>query len=220
MSRDRYLAAPRLPDVNPFDPRSFLGSGSDPVELEIGPGRGWFLVERLNAFPDVRMVGLEIRRKWATIVDERLHKLQLSHRGRVLAEDAGEVLPKWVDGCLAAAFIHFPDPWWKRRHAKRRVIDQPLVGTLARLLAPGGELFVQTDVRELAESVEAMVSGESQFGPVEESAWVGGQPYGARSPREKRVTADGLQVFRLRYRRLGPNPAAPPVIVPVTGEGG
>jgi tRNA (guanine-N7-)-methyltransferase len=92
---DPYADAPRLPEGEEVDPRALVGAGTEPVELEIGPGRGWFLVERLTAEPAARMIGLEVRRKWATIVDRRLRQRGLGDRGRVFAEDARYALARF-----------------------------------------------------------------------------------------------------------------------------
>jgi tRNA (guanine-N7-)-methyltransferase len=179
-----------------------LGSGGRPVELEIGPGRGAFLVERLAANPDVFLLGLEIRRKWASIVDDRLRARGIAPRGRVFAEDARSVLPRFKGETVSVVFLHFPDPWWKKRHAKRRVATGDLLMQIARLLIPGGELFYQSDVPERARDFEALAA--EWFVPWERTgatAAVAENPYGASSNREKRARADGLPVIRLRYRR-------------------
>jgi tRNA (guanine-N7-)-methyltransferase len=195
----RYDAAPRLPEEGELDPRDVLGSGSHPVELEIGPGRGAFLIERLETHPDVFLLGLEIRRKWASIVDDRLRVRGLAARGRVFAEDARAVLPRFTSGTVRAVFLHFPDPWWKKRHVKRRVATGDLLEQIARLLVPGGELFYQSDVPERARDFEALAV--EHFIPWGVTAAVSENPYGASSNRERRAKADGLPVIRLRYHR-------------------
>ncbi len=198
---DPYQDAPRLPEEQPLDPRRLFSRPAAPLELEIGPGRGWFILERLEAAP-VNLIGLEIRRKWATIVDRRLAERGLAGRARVFAEDARSALPRFVGACLDVVFIHFPDPWWKKRHHKRLVVEPGLVGQLARVLRPGGELFIQTDVEERAEAYEQVVAAEPRFTPVGETARVADGPWGgARSPRERRALTDGLPVVRLHYRR-------------------
>lgn len=196
-----YENAPRLPEGEQLRPALLVG-GAARVELEIGPGRGWFMVERLEALPQVGMIGLEIRRKWASIVDGRLAKRGFGHRSRVFAEDAREALARFESGSLSVVYVHFPDPWWKKRHQKRLVFARPLLAQLARVIEPAGELFIQTDVTERADEYERLVAGEPEFEP-----WHPGQPrvldnpYEARSPRERRAIADGLPVVRLRYRR-------------------
>jgi tRNA (guanine-N7-)-methyltransferase len=202
-----YSDAPRLPETELVDPRALVGAGSAPIELEIGPGRGGFMVERLAADPNVRMLGLEVRRKWATLVDQKLASLGHAARARVLAEDAKLALPRFPAACIAVAFVHFPDPWWKKRHHKRLVLGGGLLAELARVIVPGGEVFVQTDVAERAERYEALFALHAAFVPYLGSARRDDNPFGARSPRERRAITDGLPIHRLHYR-VNPGPAA------------
>ena len=196
-----YADAPRLPEGDPVDPRTLVG-GEGPVELEIGPGRGGFLFERLDEDPGARIVGLEIRRKWATLVDRRLADRGYGSRARVFAEDARYALPRFVAESVSRVFVHFPDPWWKKRHHKRLVVGVPLLDEIARVLVQRGEVFVQTDVEERAAGYEALFASHPAFAPHGESARVTEFPFAARSPRERRALADGLPVFRLGYRRM------------------
>jgi tRNA (guanine-N7-)-methyltransferase len=176
-----------------------VGAGDAPIEIEIGPGRGGFVFERLAADPDVFMLGLEIRRKWATIVDNRVRERGLSSRARVLAEDARSAFPRFPDACARAVFVHFPDPWWKKRHAKRLVVTTELLPQLCRVLIPGGALFIQTDVAERAAEYAALVASEPRLVP-QHPGFEAENPYQARSPREHRAIADGLPIYRLHYR--------------------
>lgn len=198
-----YDDAPRLPGEGPVDVRSL--AGGDWVELEIGPGRGWFLVERAAAAPTAALVGLEIRRKWAAIVDGRLAKRGLAPRARVFAEDAQHALPRLgPDASVRRVFLHFPDPWWKKRHAKRLVMRDEFLSQVARLLEAGGELFVQTDVEERAEAYADLVALDARFVPDGDAPGVPrlvDHAYVARSPRERRAIADGLPVHRMRWKR-------------------
>lgn len=198
----RYEEASRLP-AGPVDVLA-LAKG-DWTELEIGPGRGWFLIERAEVEPRAALVGLEIRRKWAAIVGSRLESRGLASRVRVYAEDAAEALPRLgPDASIRRIFVHFPDPWWKKRHAKRRVVRDRFVVEAARLLEPDGELFVQTDVEERARAYESLVQLDSRFLPAGDVAGcprIDDNPYGARSPRERRAIRDGLPVHRLRWTR-------------------
>jgi tRNA (guanine-N7-)-methyltransferase len=186
-------------------------AGRAELELEIGPGRGGFIVERLAAHPGVCIIGLEIRSKWATLVDERVRRLGFGDRGRVFAEDIRLALPRFSAGSLARVFIHFPDPWWKKRHAKRRLAQADVIEQLSSRLAPRGELFVQTDVWDTAQAYREVVEGRLEFEPFGDepgSPSLTENPYGARSPRERRVMADGMPVVRLRYRRRVPGASA------------
>jgi tRNA (guanine-N7-)-methyltransferase len=197
---DPYQDAPRLPDGEFLDLAGifqFVG----PIELEVGPGRGRFIIERLQADPEVCVVGLEIRRKWATLVDRRIARLGLGGRGRVFAEDVRGALPRFKDACLRRIYVHFPDPWWKKRHQKRMVINQWFVDEAARVLAPGGEVYVQTDVEERAEAYAKVFGVSSKWVPIAIEGDPGADEFGARSPRERRALEDGLPIHRLRFQR-------------------
>jgi len=198
-----YADAPRLPETGDV-PLAALVRGTT-YEVEIGPGRGGFIQERAALRPDVGIVGLEVRRKWAAIVDGRLRARGLGERARVFADDAKEALVRLSpDGAVSVVYLHFPDPWWKKRHQKRLVLERALLDPVARLLAPGGELFVQTDVAERADQYEALVGSDPRFEPAgdaPEGARLAENPYEARSPRERRAIADGLPIHRVRWRR-------------------
>jgi tRNA (guanine-N7-)-methyltransferase len=170
------------------------------LELEIGFGRGMFLLERAQAAPGSRILGLEIKRKWAFLVAERASKLGLTNV-RVFGADARDVLARLQpDGGLSRIFMHFPDPWWKKRHAKRRLSGPATFDPAARLLRPGGELFIQTDVEDRA---AGLLEDLRQHGGFELPAagYVQDNPFHARSNREKRAIEDGLPIYRILVRR-------------------
>ena len=199
-----YAHAPRLPEGDVV-PVGELVPGAGPVEIEIGPGRGGFLFERAEAAPGQRLVGLEIRLKWAALVDERLRARGLGARARVFNADAREALGRLApEASVARFFLHFPDPWWKKRHEKRLVMGDTLLDAVVRLLEDGGELFVQTDVEDRAAEYAAQIAGRPELEPAGDapgSAHLAENPFGARSPRERRAIEDGLPIHRFLYRR-------------------
>jgi tRNA (guanine-N7-)-methyltransferase len=198
-----YEDAPRLPEGERVDARSLVHG--EWLEIEVGPGRGGFVFERLDAEPLCAVIGLEVRRKWAAIVDARIAKRGLSSRGRVFAEDAKSALSRLgPDGAFKRAFLHFPDPWWKKRHTKRLVMGDVFLAEVARLVERGGDLYVQTDVEERAAQYEAQILASGWFDPagdVPGSPRLAENPFGARSPREHRAIKDGLPVHRMLFRR-------------------
>jgi tRNA (guanine-N7-)-methyltransferase len=202
--RGPYADAPRLPEGDEVDLRR-MGEGRW-IELEVGPGpKAGFLLERASAAPEALLVGLEIRRKWATVGDGRLAKHGFGARARVFCEDARHALPRLrPSGGVRRVFLHFPDPWWKKRHQKRLVMGDAFLGEVARLLEPGGELFIQTDVEERAELYAGVVGASDAFVPAGDaggSPLLAENPFGARSPREHRAILDGLPVHRMLWRR-------------------
>lgn len=180
-----------------------LIEGAAPLELDIGFGRGHSLLERARDCADVRVLGIEIKAKWAHKVEQRRAREGLTH-ARALQGDIREILPRASpDACLSRVSVHFPDPWWKKRHQKRIVVQDEVLEQLARLLAPGGALFIQTDVEARAAEYEALVAAHEAFEPwVGESYRVAENPTGARSNRELRAIEDGLPIHRVLARRV------------------
>jgi tRNA (guanine-N7-)-methyltransferase len=123
----------------------------------------------------------------------------------VFAEDAKDALPRLSpDACLSVVYLHFPDPWWKKRHEKRLVLDLSVLDQVARLLVPTGEFFVQTDVAERADQYEGLLLADARFEPAGDqpgSARLADNPYEARSPRERRAITDGLPIHRMLFRK-------------------
>jgi tRNA (guanine-N7-)-methyltransferase len=192
----RYDLLARTPPEGWVDLRSLV-PGEGPIELEIGFGRGRFLLERARTAPESRIIGIEIKAKWAHVVEARRQREGLGN-ALALRADVRDLLPRaGPEGSLARVFLHFPDPWWKRKHAKRRVLDERLLDQVARLLAPGGEFFVQTDVEERAVAFREQIAAHGAFviEPCEAS------PYQARSNRQVRAEQDGLPIHRLLARR-------------------
>lgn len=190
--------APRAPEagLNLFE----IFPPSAEIEMEIGFGRGQFLQQRSAAAPDAHLLGLEIKKKLVYQVAQRFERMQLS-RVRVMSGDVRAILPGIHPGAaIARVFMHFPDPWWKKRHAKRRLFSGELIDQVARLLRPGGELFVQTDVEERALEGLAQLSEHAAF-ELPDGGLIDENPYGARSNREQRAIEDGLPVYRVLARK-------------------
>jgi tRNA (guanine-N7-)-methyltransferase len=192
--------APRAPEtgLDLFE----IFSSNDEIEMEIGFGRGLFLQQRAVSAPRAQLLGLEIKHKLAYQVAERCQRLGLA-RVRVMAGDARVVLPRVrPDAALARVFILFPDPWWKKRHAKRRVVSEDVLDQIARLLRPGGELFIETDVEERLQEALDQLREHPGF-VLRNGGLIDHNPFGARSNREQRAIADGLPIYRILATRAG-----------------
>ena len=203
--------APTLPAIGPINLSTLISDPNNgdtsriPVEIEIGPGRGSFLIQRASNNPDIAIIGFEIRLKLAKLVDDKLSTLGLHDRARVFAADARSVLPRLTpDERVSAFYLHFPDPWWKKRHQKRAVISPSLIGEIIRLLVPHGIVFVQTDVPERSDQFESLLSASTSlapFGDVPGSPRLSQTPWREKSNREIRVIEAGIEPTRLCYRK-------------------
>jgi tRNA (guanine-N7-)-methyltransferase len=125
-------------------------------QLEIGAGRGDFLIDRAVTFPDRNFLAVELAASIAQLMAIRAADRALDNL-RVVRMDARTLINLMLpDGALAACHIYFPDPWPKGRHSKHRLFSERFIFTLARKLAPGALLFVATDVKSYAEQIFAM----------------------------------------------------------------
>jgi tRNA (guanine-N7-)-methyltransferase len=148
------LEADTLP--RPIDWSAMFGN-DHPVEMEIGMGKGTFITQAAKARPEVNFFGIEWARWFWRYASDRLRRNKCPNARTVRAE-AGYFLREFVpEASLAVLHIYFPDPWPKKRHHKRRLIQQPFVKEIERILIPGGRLQVVTDHQDYFEQIEAVV---------------------------------------------------------------
>ena len=132
--------------------------GTDaPLVVEIGFGRGEFLLDLAARDPDQPFLGIEYSRKRVLKLARKLARTE-STNVRLVAEPAEEVLAETLrDQSVAVFWINFPDPWPKKRHFKRRLIQPELVALLTRRLVPGGLIEIATDHPGYAEWVDEIL---------------------------------------------------------------
>jgi len=164
----------------------------NPVELEVGSGKGLFLANAATKHPDRRFLGIELAKKYAKRAAERVAKRGLSNV-KILPDDARRFLHEFTPAAsLSAVHIYFPDPWWKKRHRKRRVFCEEFVRDVTRVLKPGGDFHIVTDVEEYFGVMLALMAEHPEFLP---------QPLPKLSTPEHEL--DYLTNFERKYRIEG-----------------
>lgn len=130
---------------------------SKPIELEVGSGKGLFLQNAAMARPEHFFVGIELAAKFANRAATRLAKRDLQNVA-MLRGDAKKFLSDCVpDASLARLHVYFPDPWWRNKHKKRRVLNEQTLSNIHRTLKPGGEFHFWTDVLDYYEHICSQV---------------------------------------------------------------
>jgi tRNA (guanine-N7-)-methyltransferase len=192
--------APLALDLAP-DWEARLGALAGALELEIGFGHGGFALAFARERPDAALVAIEQRRAFAEAVRAKAERR--GHRNLVVIQGDGRVLAPRLfrEGSLAAIHVHFPDPWWKRRHHRRRLVDEGMSTLLLRLLRPGGLLDFRTDVERYALEAVERLEAEGFLNEAGRGAFADAPPDEIPSTREKRYLATGQRVWRLRLRR-------------------
>lgn len=169
-----------------------LFGNANPLELEVGCGKGLFLVNAAGACPHVNFLGVEIERKYQLFTATRLAKRSLNNV-RVVCADGRVFVRDWLlDRSLQAVHVYFPDPWWKNRHRKRRVFTAEFAGQCERVLQLGGHLYVASDVAEYFQVMRGLLAG-----------CAGLRPLPAPELKAPQHDLDYLTNFERKYRKEG-----------------
>lgn len=154
----RYLRpdSAALQPTAPLAWRDVFGN-DHPVEIEVGFGKGLFLLTQGNGRPDTNFLGIEIERKYVFLTATRLARAKLANV-KLACTDARWLLKERIAAAsVSALHIYFPDPWWKKRHRKRKVFTRDFAEQCVRVLRPGGRLHFVTDVAEYYDESIAML---------------------------------------------------------------
>ena len=186
---------------SPWDAQPLFGRQA-PLEVEVGSGKGLFLRTAAAARPTTDFLGIELAHTYAEYAAARLIQAGLSN-AVVVAADAlrifAELLP---DETLTAVHVYFPDPWWKQRHRKRRVMRESFVCDIQRTLLPGGSLHFWTDVEEYYHSALELLAAVTQLeGPLPVPETDARHEMDYRTHFERRTRLEGSPVYRAEFRK-------------------
>jgi len=183
-------------DWTPFD----LFDRAADLEIEVGSGKGLFMQTAGGDHPDRNFVGIEIAGKYATFAAAKLARHGLTN-AKMLHGDAMRLMTQHIpDGSLAAVHVYFPDPWWKKRHFKRRIMNDTFLKHVQRTLRPKGELHFWTDVKEYFDSAIVQIAESTTLvgpQPVQEKPAAHDLDY--RTHFERRMRKHGEAVYRSLY---------------------
>ncbi len=175
------------------------GWGKDgvPLEIDLGCHRGRFLVGMAEKYRDVRWLGVEKLSGRVERCRAKFARLGLSNAWAVRGEGLAEVRAALPGGAAAAIHVSFPDPWPKRRHWGRRVVNRAMLEEAGELLAVGGTLRLMTDNAEYFSAMREMVAADGRFGEVD---WGDGREVVA-TEFERKFAEIGQRVFRMAVER-------------------
>lgn len=185
----------------PLVARDWFGREA-PLEIEVGSGKGLFLTAAAINTPSHDFVGIEIGAKYARFAASRLARRGCDN-ARMISGDALRFLREFVpDQSVAAVHVYFPDPWWKKRHRKRRVMNEGLVADVQRCLVPGGRLHFWTDVEEYFQvTLELLAKSTSLSGPHPVGERPAEHDLDYRTHFERRMRLHGLAVYRAEFEK-------------------
>lgn len=171
-----------------------LFGNPNPVVLEIGSGKGRFLIESATEQPDVNFIGNEKALHYHRLIRDRILKRRLTNV-RLINHDAFLVMQKMIaDGALREIHIYFPDPWPKKSERKRRIIRAEALAEMRRTLTEGGSGIFVTDHREYYEVAAPLIAEHFRS-----EARVPGPDDPPRTNYEAKYRAEGREIYEVRF---------------------
>jgi len=185
----------------PLVAQDFFGREA-PLEVEVGSGKGLFMQTASALHPERNFLGIEMARKYARHAAGRLAKRELTN-GKMISGDGLRLFRECLtDGSVDAVHVYFPDPWWKDRHRKRRVMQPEFLRGIQRVLVSGGALHFWTDVEEYFQTTLDMIAAEVSFvGPLEVAQRPAEHDLDYRTHFERRMRMHDEPVYRSEFRK-------------------
>ena len=177
-----------------------------PIHLDIGSAKGEFLIELATKYPDWNFVGLEIREPLVRLCEKKIEQLDL-HNVKFLFCNVNVSLDEWLKdldyGQLRRVSIQFPDPWFKRKHFKRRVLTKNLINSIAKSMIKDGEIFIQSDIFKLFEYMSNTIDKSRYFQKKDLGymRFLDDNPYNVKTDRELFSLQKNLPIYREIYIR-------------------
>ncbi len=186
---------------SPWDTAALFGRQA-PLEVEVGSGKGLFMRTAAEARPDVDFLGIEVAKKYATFAAAGLAKRELTN-GKMVAGDGLRIFSELLlADSLQAVHVYFPDPWWKARHKRRRVLNEPFLRNVHRTLQPGGSLHFWTDVEEYFCTTLELLAELGLFeGPLDVAESAAEHDMDYRTHFERRTRQNDDPVYRSEFRK-------------------
>lgn len=189
--------------IDPARPLAGVAANTGDVWLEIGFGGGEHLIWQASHNPTVACIGCEPFEDGVVKVLDAIEREAIANI-RLHMGDARDVLRALPDASIARAFVLFPDPWPKRKHKKRRLVNEATLAELARVVRSGGELRVATDIDDYAATMFAAFAREPRF------VWTAQRPADWRerpadwpaTRYEAKAGREGRRSNFLRFRRV------------------
>lgn len=186
--------------ISPPDWRKIYANSQQPLHLDIGCARGKFLLEMAQLQPETNFLGVEIRLPLVTEANQRRDFLKLTNLHYLFCNINTSFFPllqSLPPGVLQWITIQFPDPWFKNRHFKRRIVQPKLVDALAEYLTKNGIIFLQSDIESVAQEMRDRFLANPRFQQVHETTWLAKNPFPVPTEREIATQARHELVYRI-----------------------
>ncbi len=188
LSSHKEIAVP----IDEYDKIEF----KDKTYLEVGSGKGDFIIEMANKHPSMLFIGVEKNVTCAGITCKKISESTLDNI-RLIHSDVEQLFPLIKDDSFDGIFLNFSDPWPKKRHTKRRLTDTRFLEAYYRMLKVNGKLYIKTDNKEFFEfSEKSLLNSEFKITSASDN-YNGKDKFDAQSEYEKNFRAEGKIIYRV-----------------------
>lgn len=186
---------------SPWNPTELFGREA-PLEVEIGSGKGLFLQTASKAQPEHNFLGVEVSYKYAKFTAARLATQEANNAISVHGDGLRFFREFIPDASLHAVHVYFPDPWWKARHRRRRVLNESFLTDVVRTLETGGRLHFWTDVQEYFDTTLELIAEKTPLvGPLEVPEKPAEHHLDYRTHFERRTRMNEEPVYRAEFEK-------------------
>jgi tRNA (guanine-N7-)-methyltransferase len=168
------------------------------IDIEIGFGKGSFIINKALMYKNINFIGYEIKKKFVDYVEKIIKNKNISN---VYVEKnyAEKAIPKQIpDYRVRNIYINFPDPWWKSRHKKRRILQKKLIDVFYNSLKINGRIYIRTDVEEYAKNIDNIFKLDERFKNIEHDI----VNDGIFSDREKKYKDIGIPIYYKAFEKI------------------
>ncbi|BAT54820.1 hypothetical protein NOS3756_37950 [Nostoc sp. NIES-3756] len=191
--------------ASPLEWEKIYSTLDQPLHLDIGCARGRFVLQMAQVETNWNFLGLEIREPLVVEANQLSSQLGLTNLHYLYCNANNSLQPllsSLPTGILQRVTIQFPDPWFKTRHAKRRVVQPELVADIANYLVVGGVVFLQSDMEFVAVEMCDRFAANPAFNRVGTGEWLAENPLPVQTEREITTQSRGEPVYRALFERV------------------
>ncbi len=191
--------------IAPPDWSQVYSRTTQPLHLDIGCARGKFLLQMAQLRSDRNFLGIEIREPLVQEANSKAQQLKLTNLHYLYGNiniSLSVLLESLPPGILQWVTVQFPDPWFKKRHDKRRIVQPELVNVLARYLLPNTIVFLQSDIQAVAVEMVKYFQQNPHFQEQHQKTWLDTNPFPIQTEREKSTLTRQKPVYRALFEKI------------------
>ena len=190
--------------ITPPDWKDIYQNPRQPLHLDLGCARGRFILQMAQLHPEINFLGIEIRNPLVIEAIEAKNRAQLTNLHYLsgnINSSGSILLSSLPTDLLQCITVQFPDPWFKHKHLKRRMLQPDLINYLVKYLLPEGSFFIQSDILAVAQEMKRYLQAHQDLILTHTDEWLDSNPMPIPTEREIGVINKGETVYRAFFKK-------------------